>query len=312
MRLNKPIFLTIYIVSVTLIILSCNDDNRKIDKLLQKAESIVELHPDSVLALLDSIQNPYMLTKVQHAEYVLRLVQAKDKCDKDISSDTLIFQARDYFEIKNSFNELAFAEFYCGRVFQAKGKRNEAMKAYLKAGSVAKTLNNKGLIGLSEFFCGLLDYDQHLFDEAIIHLKEATFNFSQTEGKNKNQVVPYNYIGNSFLLNQLPDSAFFYYNKGLLVARQYNDSANELRIVQNIGVAYLKLGNTKQAKESLKKAFALSSGKSQKSKIYLNLADIYYSEGLKDSALFYLNHSLSMRLRLTILSMPASRFMQGK
>ncbi|MBL7965425.1 MAG: tetratricopeptide repeat protein [Prolixibacteraceae bacterium] len=274
--------------------LSCNGDFRKSEKVLKKAENIVELHPDSALLLLETIGNPYLLTKEQHARYVLRLVQAKDKCDKDISSDTLIFQARGYFKIKNNLNELAFAEFYCGRVFQTKGNRNEAMKAYLKAGSVAKELNNKGLVGLSEFYCGLLNYDQHLFDEAIIHLKEAVLNFSQTEGKNKNQVVPYNYIGNSFLLKQLPDSAFFYYNKGLMVARQYNDSANELRIVQNMGVAYLKLGNTRQAKESLRMALSLSSGESRKAKAYLNLADVFYKEGSKDSALFYLNHSLRL------------------
>lgn len=274
--------------------LSCSGDFRKSEKILKRAENIVELHPDSALSSLETIGNPYLLTKEQHAKYVLRLVQAKDKCDKDISSDTLIFHARDYFKIKNSLNELAFAEFYCGRVFQTKGNRNEAMKAYLKAGSVAKELNDKGLIGLSEFYCGLLNYDQHLFDEAIVNLKEATLNFSKAEGKNKNQVIPYNYIGNSFLLKQLPDSAFFYYNKGLLVARQYNDSANELRIVQNMGVAYLKLGNTRQAKESLRMALSLSSGESRKAKAYLNLADVYYREGSKDSAVFYLNHSLRL------------------
>ena len=149
MRIYKPIIFTIQIVSITLLMSSCSGDFRKSEKILEQAENIVELHPDSTLSLLEAIRNPYLLTKEQHAKYVLRLVQAKDKCDKDITADTLIFQARDYFEIKKSFNELWFAEFYCGRVFQAKGKRNEAMKAYLKAGSVAKELDNKGLIGLS-------------------------------------------------------------------------------------------------------------------------------------------------------------------
>lgn len=293
-RVFKPIILTIQIVSITLIMLSCSGDFRKAEKILKRAENIVEEYPDSALSLLETIRNPYLLTKEQYAKYVLRLVQAKDKCDRDISSDTLIFRARDYFQIKSNLNELAFAEFYCGRVLQTKGNRNEAIKAYLDAGTLARELNNKGLIGLSEFFCGLLDYDQHLFDEAIVHLKEATFIFSQAEGKNKKQVVPYNYIGNSFLLKQLPDSAFFYYNKGLLVARLYNDSLNELHIIQNMGVAHLKLGNTKQAKESLKIALSLSSGESQKAKAYLNLADVYYREGSKDSALFFLNHSVRL------------------
>ncbi|HCY42382.1 MAG TPA: hypothetical protein DHV48_13675 [Prolixibacteraceae bacterium] len=273
---------------------SCKRDFRKSEEILQRAENIVELHPDSALSLLETIRNPYLLTKGQHSRYVLRLVQAKDKCDKDISSDTLIFPARDYFEIKKSVKELAYAEFYCGRVLQAKGKRNEAIKAYLKAGSFAKEFDNKGLIGLSEFFCGLLDYDQHLFGEAIVYFRDATLNFSQAEGKYRNQVVTYNYIANSFLLKQLPDSAFLYYNKGLSIAKQYNDSANELQIMQNIGVAYLKVGNTQRAKESLKKALSLSSGESQKAKAYLNLADVYFRGGSKDSALFYLNHSLRL------------------
>lgn len=272
--------------------LSCNGDFRKSERILQKAGTIVEEHPDSALSLLEMIQNPYLLTKAKHAEYILCLVQAKDKCDKDLLSDTLIFQARDYFKGKNSLNELALAEFYCGRVLQVQGKRNEAMKAYLDAGVLARKLNNKALSGLSEFFCGLLDYEQHLFDEAILHLKKAATEFSQAEGKSKNQIVCYNYIGNGFLLKQLPDSAFFYYDKGLLIAKQHNDSANEVRIVQNIGVAYLKLGYTKKAKASLKIALSLSSGESQKAKAYLNLADVYYREGSKDSALFYLNHSL--------------------
>ena len=294
MRIKRTILFTIQIVLITFIMLSCKREFRKSESILQRAESIVELHPDSALSLLEMIRNPYLLTKEQYAKYALRLVQAKDKCDKDISSDTLIFPARDYFKIKNSLNELAFAEFYCGRVLQTKGNRNEAMKAYLDAGTVARELNDKGLVGLSEFFCGLLDYDQHLFDESIVHLKEATINFAQSEGKNKNQVVPYNYIGNSFLLKQLPDSAFFYYNKGLLIATQNNDSVNQRNIIQNIGITFLKLGNVKQAKESLKKAFVLSSNELQKAQVYFNLADIYYREGFKDSSLFYLNHSLSM------------------
>lgn len=288
------ISLAFYILIVTILILSCNSDRLNSDKFLQKAEGLVELHPDSALKILNMIPNPYRLTKRQYAEYVLRLVQAKDKCNKDISSDTLIFQIRDYFKRKNHLNELALSEFYCGRVLQTKGSRNEAMKAYLNAVTVSKSLNNKALIGLSEFFCGLLNYEQHLFDEAIPHLKEAVALFSQTADKQKQQIVPYNYIGNSFLLKQMPDSAFFYYNKGLLVAKQHNDSVNELLIVQNMGVAFLKLGDVARAKKSLRMALSLSSGESEKAKAHLHLANIFYQEESRDSALFYLNQSLKL------------------
>lgn len=300
MQKKSPVFLMIYLFLFGSLVLSCNGDRRKFDNLLKKAENLLEIHPDSTLKFLDSIQNPYILSKGQHARYILCLVQAKDKCDKDITSDTLVFQSRDYFKETKRIKELALAEFYCGKVLQAKGNRDKAIEAYLEAGAIARKLDDKGLIGLSEFFCGQLNYEQHLFDEAIIYMKKASFNFSQTEGKYKNQVVSYNYIGNSFLIKQLPDSAFFYYNEGLFIAKQHNDSANQLNIKQNIGVAYLKLGDIQKAKKSLMDALTLSSGEPQKAKAYLNLAEVYFREGKKDSALLYSNLSLRFATNNTL------------
>jgi hypothetical protein len=82
---KSPVFLMIYLFLFGTLILSCNDDRRKFDNLLKKADNLLEIHPDSTLMFLDSIQNPYILSKGQHARYILCLVQAKDKCDKDIT-----------------------------------------------------------------------------------------------------------------------------------------------------------------------------------------------------------------------------------
>jgi len=261
--------------------------------IFDKIENMVEQYPDSALMLLDSIRNPYELNKAQYSKYILLLVQAKDKDYKDIAGDTLIFRAKDYFQEKNDLKHLALAEFYSGKVLQVQGKSDEAMKTYLEAKKTAKKTNNIHLCGLIEFFIGDLNYDHDLYNEAIIHYKNSVIDFSHLEDKYKNQIASYTCIGNSFLLTESVDSAFFYYRKGLELAEFHNDSIVQADIIQNMGVAHLHLGNPVQAKILLRQALSLTVNDINKAKIYMSLARIFYQENKKDSAGYYANLALN-------------------
>jgi hypothetical protein len=284
----------LFFACICLAFQSCNRNQKKVEILFNKVENIVEQQPDSALILLDSIQNPYELSKDQYAKYILLSVQAKDKAYQDIASDTLIFQSGDYFQKKNDQKNLALSEFYCARVLQSQEKFEEAMKTYLKAKERANKGKNVYLCGMSEFFIGELNYNKYLFDEAIIHYKNAFANFSLLEKKYKNQIAACSCIGNSYLLIDLPDSAFFYYNKGLELAKQCNDSIVQIDIIQNMGVAYLKVGNANQAKVLLKKALYLTKDSINKAKIYMNLAEVSLQENKKDSASYYTDLALGL------------------
>jgi hypothetical protein len=63
---------------------------------MEVAETKIETHPDSALALLDSIENPSQLNKSRYNRYMLLLLQAKDKSYQDITSDTAIFATKQY------------------------------------------------------------------------------------------------------------------------------------------------------------------------------------------------------------------------
>lgn len=85
-----------------MVIQSCENDQRNAHSVLKEAKDIVEEYPDSALFLLRSIHDPVNLDKDKYAEYVLLLVQAKDKAYKDIANDTAIFHVTKYFQEKKT------------------------------------------------------------------------------------------------------------------------------------------------------------------------------------------------------------------
>jgi DNA-binding CsgD family transcriptional regulator len=90
------------------------------------------------------------------------------------------------------------------------------------------------------------------------------------------------------------DSAFIYFDKALQLAEFYNDTLQQVRIVQNLGVAYMQIDSLVLAKEKLLYANASSSkvDKGLEATVHLNLAHLYYELHQKDSAYFYLNTAL--------------------
>ena len=273
---------------------SCSSDSWKAAAILQSAEKTVEQSPDRALVILDSIRNPYELNEKHYAEYTLRLVQAKDKAYKDIVSDTLIFKARDYFKKKNDLKNAALSEFYCGRVLQSQGQAENAMKNYLEAKKIAEIIGDRYLCGFAEFFMGGLNYDQLLYDEAIAHYRNATMDWAHCKDIYKKQTAVCEALGNTFLLKDFPDSAFYYYRKGLELAQLNNDSIIQIDIKQNMGVAFLEIGQIDSAKKMTMEALPLSKNKNQQAKLYLNLSKIFYSENKNDSALYYSKLSLEL------------------
>ena len=108
--MNKLRFLLVF-TCICLVLQSCNRNQEKVSLIFDEVENIVEQYPDSALILLKSIQNPYELSKCQHAKYVLLSVQAKDKAYEDIASDTLIFQVKKHFQKKNDKRNNIFSFF---------------------------------------------------------------------------------------------------------------------------------------------------------------------------------------------------------
>ncbi len=289
--MKKGISILIYLGFLILGI-SCQNQSVRVEPMLQKAESLVEQHPDSALLILDEITNAQKLKKALYYRYYLVQIQAKDKSYEDITSDTLVFIIQNYYDKKNDYEMAALATFYCGRVRQEQKRYEQALHTYLDGEKYLLKSSNNNLKGLFQSAIGQVYYKQFLKDEAIAHFKLAESFFHQA-GNHKNEIISNNFIGNCLLMQKKTDSAFVYYFKALAIADKQQIKSQQAEIRQNLGVAYRELKDWGQAETFFKEAMKFSSDSLNKARLFSNLARLFELKGKNDSAIYHLQKALT-------------------
>lgn len=275
-----------------IVITSCQQQSVKIEPVLQKAEVLLEQHPDSALVLLEEIPNPQSLKKLLYYRYFLLQIQAKDKSYRDITSDTLIFDIQKFYDTKDGAEQAALASFYCGRIRQEQGRHEEALEIYLDAGEYLTQSDNNNLKGLLQSAIGSIYYEQLLKEKAIKHYKIAKNYFNQAEN-HKNEISVSNMVGNCLLILGKTDSAFIYYNDALALADSIEINQEQTVVREGLGVAYRELEKYGQAIHFFKQAMTFSSDSLNNAKLAANLARVYELQNKNDSAIYYLQKALT-------------------
>jgi len=286
---NINLLLSILILAF---VISCNSERKNANVLISKAQSIVEHFPDSALALLELL-DIFQLNERQNADYIVTKVQAKDKCILDISSDTLIFGIADYFITKDMIEKATLALFYSGRVYQANNNYENAMLCLMLARDYSIGLNNSKLSGLIFNDIGYLKYMENNFDDAIMNFKYAD-KFFEINELHTNRVAVINSIANSFLLNNEKDSAYYYYLKAIDICNLLGDKEIEKNLYINFGVLFVYLQDYSNSLVQYNRALELSKDKVDSCYIFTNIAQMYYSNNLLDSAYHCMDKGLSI------------------
>jgi tetratricopeptide (TPR) repeat protein len=276
---------------------SCTDT----EKVLTNVESIVEQQPDSAFHLLNSILFPENLSERMYHKHTLLLLKAKDKSDRDITDDTLIFAAKNYFVRKKNFNDAATAAFYAGRVLHEQGDSEKTLAAYREAETLAENTDDYNLQGLIQGNLSILFHDQRIYKESISREKKAIEMYKKAQN-HKNEISALILIGDCFLLENEIDSAFWYYNKSINLADDRKISELQANARQNISVAFWKTGEYPIAKRYLNEALTFNKVDSvEKARIFMNLSKVYTLENNTDSAKFYINKALDFNIRESAL-----------
>jgi tetratricopeptide (TPR) repeat protein len=264
------------------------------EKLFEKVENkLEEEQPDSAYLLLNTILYPEKLNKSQFNRYALLRIQARDKSDRDITSDTIIFSVRDYYVRKKDFLNATLAAFYCGRVLYEQNDIKRAMEAYLEAEKWSEFIENDNLKGLIQGNLGILHTKQLLCEKAIPRGQKAAAFYHKAQNY-KNEINALLAIGNCFFFQKESDSAFYYYNEGLKLADYYKIPTAQANVRQSIGVVYGKIGKYADAKKLFREALSFCENKTENARIRMNLAKVYFRENQLDSAKFYIEQSLSI------------------
>ena len=263
--------------------------------LLKQAEQLLdEDKPDSAMLLIDSIFYPdKSLKEKEYMRYLVSNVRAKYKTYRDISEDTLIFQAKYYFKRQGKDHKLiALALFYSGCVYREQGQYKQAMEHYKNAGNHAAKTTDTELQGLVHNNMGDLFAVQGLHAEALKNYRLAQQLYRPFPSK---QLQSLSAMGQMYQLTDEPDSAFFYFHKGLEMAKSTKDQNLQSLPAQNLSVAYSEKGEYEKAETYLRLSFETNRDTTDLLLYYLSFAEIYLQQKEMDSADLYV-HKLKLSI----------------
>ena len=128
-------------------LLACNDPKPVTDA-LHRAEALMNEHPDSAWAVLNTLSPDEMGQNRTRALYALLYTQAQDKTYRDETNDSLISIAVDYYRHTDDARRKYLSYYYKGRVyFNAKDYKNATL-CYMEAELLADEVGDDYLVGL--------------------------------------------------------------------------------------------------------------------------------------------------------------------
>ena len=111
----KNILTVILTILITFAICGCNE-NRDVREIFYRAEQLMDTYPDSALLLLQDVESRNLVTKEGKARHALLLSQAYDKNYIDLTSDSLINVAVEYYADSNDKERYFTSLYYLARV----------------------------------------------------------------------------------------------------------------------------------------------------------------------------------------------------
>ena len=182
MNKTHTIILLLCLTMLAVLLLGCHRGGMlHYDSRLEHADSVLRCNdPDSALRLLSGIDARALASAGDRAYHALLLTQAQYRCYVDITSDSTINVALDYYRHhENEQEKLTRSYIYKGAVTEVLGDPEAAMGYYKQAVSVA-TPDDHFNLGYANLRIGSLYRDYLVKDSSdITCLNQALHHFSQ-------------------------------------------------------------------------------------------------------------------------------------
>ena len=139
-----------HILSILLLLLAFTacGDKKAVTDVLNHAEAVMNEHPDSALNLLRTLTFDDFRKEKNRARYALLHSQALDKNYIDVTSDSLISVAVDYYKDKDDMRSKFLSYYYMGRV-HANGERYlQATSCLMESEQLVEEVGDDYLSGL--------------------------------------------------------------------------------------------------------------------------------------------------------------------
>lgn len=158
-----------HLFRLMLLLLACcitSCSNHKQKETLNRAESLMEAHPDSALTILEGIEKSELGSKEEKARYALLMSMALDKNYIDTTSFDVLQPAIDYYLENGNPTEKLRTYYYQGRIFQNKKDRDNALNSFIKGIDVSTGSNDslyiaRTLVAQAAQYSEFYDFDSY-------------------------------------------------------------------------------------------------------------------------------------------------------
>lgn len=287
MRKITHYILYILIAFAALLNIQCSGNVKEKTPLpeLVHAESVMFDHPDSALHILEAMPMPSARRdKENHALWCLLVTQAQVKLIMNISSDSLVRIAYNYYKPTDNARRKAMSALYMGDINYDLGNIEEAMQYYLEGKTEVEKTNDYKTGYLIMSSLGKL-YLYRNFERYALEACRKAYDYAAKDSNKRYQLASLKFMARCYCISDSLSKAIDTYHKCSELTLELELENYYYDIQSEIALVYKNKGDIEKSLEIIK-SFpikyqpALLTGKN------------YYLLGQQDSAYIYLNEAL--------------------
>lgn len=284
---------TVIIILFAMFLLSSCTIRQDYNQQLLKADSLMQLRPDSALNILKSISPEKLSTRADNAYYALLLTQAQDKNFVVQKDDSLIQIAVHYYDSIGDTKMQAKAHYYWGCVYRDMNQQAEAIREFFIAAPLTEKSKEKRQLGLIYnnigYIYNIQEFNQkadsiyRLMEVIAKELRDTTL---WSEALSRQASIDLMKGENYFpIAEQKLLDAF-------VTMEKIKNDGLKANISASLSNLYSRMNQGEKALHYAKLNFSLRKDTVWPYQTFLLLGDAYYKLKQYDSATFYLNKSL--------------------
>lgn len=284
-KVMRTTVLYLWLLALSFPVVSCRDDGRQ-EALLRTADSLLEDHPDSALALLRRDSSRISRSgKSVRMWYVLSRTEADDKCYVTHVSDSAIRAAAEYYDADGSALHRVRAHYLLGRVYCDMHLSGHALVSFDKALAV----EGAGDPVVSRYkaraatWAGDI-YEEKGLDKEALHYNLLSYGHARKADVPSIALYSLRDIGRSYSSLKQSERAISYYRQAADRAKSLHNADLYNMVMEELAAVYLKAGRLTEAYQALQIPF-LGTEDQDISTHYFIWANYFKRIGRLDSAL---------------------------
>lgn len=263
---------------------SCGGD-RTASEIMDRAEILLEVNPDSASILLNNIEIPDKLNDRQFARWSMLYCRAADKLFEDMLYTEQLERALHWYKKHGTAEEQAWMGLYLGRSYVKDKLFIPATKVYSDALSLAKEKHLYDVAGyICSYMADLYTYTGQRSEERR-KFEEAAGFFKQT-GNERSYAFALRDVAKTWAFDDSLSLALGYMLRADSIITSLRDTAEIGEIANGLGNIYDLMGDMEKSKSYFIRS--LNSDTIYQAPTYLALSGLYYNEDILDSARYYL------------------------